>query len=286
MDHIDPIAATAKRSGIGQQAADIRHKARGVLGGHSGRVSHWMTLTLALVIALTAAVALYIAMGGLATAGYLVFGEAVWVDAVTNVLLIVSYLVLILPLLASTWRLACLMTAPDGAVVDGMAVSVPSAELHELFYPFTSLRAYGRTMAVAMEGLGFTLLSVGAPILLFRLALLLLEPVRGLSPFLHGLAVVALFLTCLALGLLAFLLSGKRAGFGYFVFVHEEMTLNDVSRYYRGFKRPLIPALVLRVSLWGWYALSVVGILVPFLFYTVPYGLCCAAVYSRELTRK
>lgn len=286
MNHPSPTAAPLAKRILWQQAADVRHKARAVLGGHSGRVSHWMTLTLALVIALTAAVALYMAMGGLATAGYLVFGEAVWVDAVTNVLLVVSYLTLILPLLASAWRLACLMTAPDGAVVDGMAVSVPSAELHELFYPFTSLRAYGRTMAVAMEGLGFVVLTVGVPILLFRLALLPLEFVRKFSPFLHGLAVAVLVLICLALGLLAFFLSGKRAGFGYFVFVHEDMTLSDVNRYYRGFKRPLIPALVLRVSLWGWYALSVVGLLVPFLFYTAPYGLCCAAVYSSELIRK
>lgn len=286
MNNPIPTATPLAKRSLWQQAADTRHRARGVLGSHSGRMSHWMTLVLALVITLTAAVALYMAMGGLATAGYLVFGEAVWVDAVTNVLLVASYLALILPLLVSTWRLACLMTAPDGAVVDGMAVSVPAAELHELFYPFTSLRAYGRTMAVAMEGLGFVVLTVGVPILLFRLALLPLEFVRKFSPFLHGLAVAVLVLICLALGLLAFFLSGKRAGFGYFVFVHEDMTLTDVNRYYRGFRRPLIPTLILRVSLWGWYALSVAGILVPFLFYTIPYGLCCAAVYSRELTRK
>lgn len=286
MNNANPVTPPAARPGIGQQAADTRHRARGVLGGYSGRVSHWMTLVLALVFVMTAAVALYMAMGGLATAGYLLFDEAVWVDAVTNVLLVASYLVWILPLLASVWRLACLMTAPDGAVVDGMAVSVPSATLTELFYPFTSLRAYGRTMAVAMEGLGFTVLTVGVPILLFRLALLPLKLLKGSFPFLYGLAVAALVLICLALGLLAFFLSGKRAGFGYFVFVHEGMTLTDVGRYYRGFKRPLIPAFIQRVSLWGWYALSVVGILVPFLFYTIPYGLCCAAVYSRELTRK
>jgi hypothetical protein len=177
------------------------------------------------------------------------------------------------------------MTAPDGAVVDGMAVSVPSATLTELFYPFTSLRAYGRTMAVAMEGLGFAVLTVGVPILLFRLALLPLELLKGSFPFLHGLAVAALVLICLALGLLAFFLSGKRAGFGYFVFVHEGMTLTDVGRYYRGFKRPLLPVFCLRVSLFGWYVLSVMGILLPFVLYTAPYGLCTAAVYSRNLQR-
>lgn len=285
MNNPSPTATPLAKQSLWQQAADVRHRARAVLGGHSGRVSHWMTLTLALVIVLTAAVALYMAVGGLATAGYLVFGEAVWVDAVTNVLLAASYLALILPLLASAWRLACLMTAPDGAVVNDMAVSVPSAELRELFYPFTSLRAYGRTMTVAMEGLGWTVLSVGVPILFFRLAMLSLDFPAKTSSFLYGLLAVTLFILCASLGLLAFLLSGKRAGFGYFVFVHEEISLNDVNRFYRGFHRPLFPVFCLRVSLSGWYALSVVGILVPFLLYTAPYGLCAAAEYSQNLKR-
>ena len=267
-------------------AARIRGEGRAILQGRSGRCGHRLTFVLALVTVLTAAIALYMAVACMSMAGDILFGEAVWVDAVASVLLVALCLGLILPLIASVYRLACLMAAPDGTVTDGLPVSVPAATLAELFYPFTSFRAYGRTLAVAMEGLGFTVLTVGVPILLFRLALLHLELLKESFPFLHGLAVAALVLICLSLGLLAFFLSGKRAGFGYFVFVHEGMTLTDVGRYYRGFKRPLIPAFIQRVSLWGWYALSVVGILVPFLFYTIPYGLCCAAVYSSRLIRK
>lgn len=285
MNNVNSVTPPAARPGIGQQAADIRHRARGVLGGYSGRVSHWMTLVLALVFVMTAAVALYMATGGLATAGYFIFDEAVWVDAVTNVLLVASYLVWILPLLASVWRLTCLMTAPDGAVVDGMAVSVPSATLTELFYPFTSLRAYGRVMAVVMESLGFTVLAVGLPVLLFRLALLTLGSLAESAPVLYALLGVAVFLFCFSLGVLFFFLSGRRAGFGYFVFIHDWMPLGEVNRYFRGFRRSFTAVFCLRISLAGWYALSVAGMLVPLLLHTAPYGLCAAAAYARSLRR-
>lgn len=274
-----------KTVGPWARASDVRRRARSVLNTHVGGRSHRMTLTLAVVFVLTASVALYAAVACVATAGYLAFGEALWVDAASNILLAILGLGLILPLIASTYRLACLMTAPDGEVTDGLAVSVPAATLSGLFYPFTSLRAYGRTMAVAMEGLAFALLSVGVPILCFRLASLSLDMLSEVPRLLLVLAKAGAFLLCLALGLLVFLLSGRRAGFGYFVFVHESLPLREVNRYYRGFARALLPALCLRVSLAGWVALSAVGIFVPFVFHTVPYGLCCSAAYGRSLKR-
>ncbi len=267
-------------------AARIRGEGRAILQGRSGRCGHRLTFVLALVTVLTAAIALYMAVACMSMAGDILFGEAVWVDAVASVLLVALCLGLILPLIASVYRLACLMAAPDGTVTDGLPVSVPAATLAELFYPFTSFRAYGRTLAVAMEGLGFTALTVGLPILLFRLVLLSLAFLERISPVLSVLAAIAAFLLCLTLGLLAFFLSGRRAGFGYFVFTHEEMPLSDVHRYYKGFRRPLIPVLCLRVSLLGWFAFAVVAILVPLVGHVLPYSFCCAAVYSRELTRK
>ena len=81
------------------------------------------------------------------------------------------------------------------------------------------------------------------------------------------------------------LLSGRRMGFAYFVFVHEELSLSDANRYFRSLRRPVLPALCLRGGMLGAYALSLVGICVPFVFHSIPLGLCCKAVYGRDLSR-
>lgn len=269
-----------------KRAADIRAQARGVLGGHSGGMSHRLLLTLSVITVITAALALYAAVACLATAGELVFGEdALWVYALTNALLAALGLVFVLPLAVSVGRLASLMAAPDGEVIHGMAVSVPTPCLTALFYPFTSLNAYGRTMAVGMEGLAFLLCGLGVPILAGRLVWLSIQT-AGMAPWLHALIMVGIVLAGLGWGFGTLLLSGRRLGFGYFVFVHEELSLGDANRCFRTHKRPLRPALCLRVRLAGLYALSFVGICVPFVFHSIPLGLCCSAVFGRALTRQ
>ncbi len=268
-----------------EQAAITRRTARAALAGRSGGRSHRMLLVLSLVIILTVGVALYIAAGGLATAGYILFGEAPWVDAAATVLTVLLLLSLLLPLCGGAFRLACLMTPPEDGETDGLPLRLPAVTLSALFYPFTSLRAYGRVMAVTVEGVGFTVLSVGVPALVFRLVLLTFASLTETAPLLFALLAVAVFILCSALGLLFFFLSGRRAGFGYYVFVYDFMPLGEVNRYFRGFRRPLTAAFCLRISLMGWYALSVAGMLVPLLLHAAPYGLCSAAVYARSLRR-
>jgi hypothetical protein len=284
---MDPVTQTrSKTVSPWESAARIRGQGRAILNGRSGGMSHRMTIVLAMVTVLTVCVVLYMAVGCISMAGYVLFGQLLWVDVASNILMAVLGLGLVLPLLASLRRLACLMAAPDGEMTDSLPVSIPAATLGELFYPFTSFRAYGRTMAVAMEGMGFTLLSVGVPVLCLRFSMLGLESVKEHSVLLFAFFSTVAFTVCLALGLLAFFLSGCRAGFGYFVFVHESMSLSDVNRYYQGFARSLREVFCLRISLAGWYALSIVGLLVPFVIHAAPYGLCCAAVYSRSLRRR
>jgi hypothetical protein len=279
------MEAVAERQGLRKQTADLRREARLILDGHSAGSSHRLTLTLSLIFVLTAGVALYAAVSGLYMAGLLLFGETVWLEAAADTLFILLLLGLVLPLVASVWRLACLMTAPDGDTVDGLPVSVPTATLSELFYPFTSFRAYGRTMAVAMEGLAWFALFLGLPVLSFRLLYTLVIPMTSAAGALNGLLTAASALACLGIAVSFFSLSGLRAGFGYFVFVHETVTLGDVNRYFKGFRRSMLSVLRLRVSLVGWYALSVAALFVPFVFHTLPYTLCCTALYSRQLKR-
>ena len=280
-----PPAKQKKTLGPWALASDMRGRARDVLGSHSGGLSHRLILTLSVIFVMTVSIALYAAVACLATAGYLVFGDALWIDAVANTLLAALELGLAFPLAVSLSRMAALMAAPDGEVVRGMAVSVPTPDIAQLFYPFSSIRAYGRTMAVGMESLGFLLAGIGIPILAGRLVWLSAVE-AGVNPWLRALIMVGVVLLGLAWAFGVLLLSGRRMGFGYFVFVHEELSLGDANRYFRACRRPLLPVLRLRLSLLGWYALSVVGICVPFVFHTIPLGLCCMAVYGRDLSRQ
>lgn len=276
---------TSENLSLWERASVTRRQARATLRSRSQGRGHRMILVLSLVIILVVGVALYMAVGCLTTAGYVLFGEAPWVDAAAAALIVLLLLGLVLPLCGGVFRLACLMTAPEDDPSEGLPVWLPEVTLSELFYPFTSLRAYGRVMAVVMESLGFTVLSVGVPILLFRLALLTLGSLAESAPALYALLAVAVFLFCFTLGVLFFFLSGRRAGFGYYAFVHDWMPLGEVNRYFRGFRRSFAAVFCLRLSLAGWYALSVAGMLVPLLLHTAPYGLCAAAAYARSLCR-
>ena len=266
-----------------EMASHARGTARNVLSGHSGGLSHRLILTLSVMTVLTVSIALYAATACLVTAGYLVWDDALWIDATANTLLAVFGLVLVMPLAVSLSRLASLMTAPDGEVIRGMAVSVPTPSLIQLFYPFTSLRAYGRTMAVGMEGLAFLLGGLGLPILAGRLAWLSMLT-AGWADWLRILVIIGIVILGLGWAFGVLLLSGTRLGFGYLVFVHDELPLGDVNRYYRTLRRPLFAALRLRVCLLGLYALSAVAICIPFVFHSIPLGLCCGAAYGRVLT--
>ena len=281
---VQPAEASVTRSPW-ETAKEIKGLARAVLGGHSGGLSHRLTLTLGVILLITVSIALYAAVACLALAGEFALGDALWIDAVANCLLVMLELGLTYPLVVSLGRLSCLMAAPDGEVSHGMAVSVPTPDLTEIFYPFTSLRAYGRTMAVGMEALAFLLCGIGLPVLLGRLAWLSMLT-AGWETWLRGLIMVGIVILGLGWGFGVLLLSGRRMGFGHFVFVHEELSLGDANRYYRTLNRPLLPALCLRLHLLGLYALSVVAICVPFVFHSIPFGFCCKAVYGRELKRR
>ena len=273
-----------KPSCLKERAAETKQAAREVLGGHSGGLSHRLILTLAIIMIMTVSIALYAAVACLAMAGGFILGDTVWVDAVSNALLVALLLGLTLPLTVSLGRLACLMAAPDGEVVNGLAVTVPTPDLVQLFYPFSSFRAYGRTMAVGMEKLAFLMVGGGLPILVGRLVYISMVA-AGIRPWICGLAVAGMVILGLAWGFFVLLLSGRRMGFSYFVFVHEELSLSDANRYFRTLRRPVLAALRLRVGMLGAYALSLAGICVPFVFHSVPLGLCCKAVYGRDLSR-
>ncbi len=276
-----PVSSAPPSGGSAtQQAAAIRRQARGILNSRSGGVSHRLTLALSAVLILTAAIALYAAVACLAMAGYILFENTAAVDLVADILLALLGFGLILPLMVSLRRLTALRAAPDGAAAGQSPL--PEATLAELFYPFTSFRAYGRTMAVACEGLGFLLLGLGIPILGLHLSYMALSATALPAP-LQWLILAAEGILGLGWGFLVFFLSGKRFGWSYFVFLREELSLSDAYRLFGSLQRPLLPVLCLRLSLLGWVGLSILGLGVPFVLHTLPYALCCSAAYSRSL---
>ena len=305
---------------ISPAPASIRRTARGLLDAPpSGGRGVRMTLILSVVILLTASVGTLLLGSGLYGVLTLAGVSVDLADGIAYALMGVLAVFGLLPLVAGCYRLACLEArrgcldarreCPATSETPHLPAVDESPELWGLFQPFTSLRAYGRALAVGLEWLGWGLAVFGIPTLGFRISSLLrsvsdavsdaasdavsdavseavLPFLKGLDPAAAGILAVMIPLAGLLLGLLALLLSGRRAGFAYLAFIHAPLSLGEANRYFKGFRRGILAPLALRLSLLGWVALSVAAVLVPFVLHTIPYALCCSAVYGAGMTRK
>ncbi len=262
----------------------IRTAARRILdGGGHDRGGARMTLILSLIVTLVAMVGIYTVSVGLYSLGCLLFEEAVWLDVATYSLMALMGIAVGLPLAASLFRTACRAACPTSA--DGDADARPSVTPVTLLYPFTSVRAYGRCMAVGLEALGWCILWAGIPVSGYSVlaAVFARMAIRGYHTTMCNLLTVAAFFVCLAIGALMLFLSGRRMGYGYFVFSREDESLREVNRAFRKLPRGFATPFRLRLSLLGWIAVSIVGVLIPFVVHTVPYALCLSAAYGQEL---
>lgn len=275
-------AGSTKPTGLRARAKSIRYRARSVLDA-GGRWHNRMTLILSQILLLVVFVAIYGVSAAVYALGYLLVGEALWLDAVAYGLMAILGIIVGLPLTMGVWRLVCRMTLR--AVKPGEAETLP---LDAILYPLSSLRAYGRCLLLGLEILGWILLIVGIPLGGYRVLAGLFEhlSIRGLHTTLCHLLTVLSFLVCLIWAALMLLLSGKRMGYGYFVFTREETSLREIKGDFKHLRRGVWCPFVLRLSLVGWVALSVVGILIPFVVHTIPYGLFCSAVYGSALEEK
>jgi hypothetical protein len=184
-----------------------------------------MTLILSVVILVTASVGTLLLGSGLYGALTLVGVSVGLADGIAYALMGILAVFGLLPLVAGCYRLACLearraclearrscFAARQGCPSAGETPTLPavdeSPELWGLFQPFTSLRAYGRALAVGLEWLGWGLAVFGIPALCFRISSLLRSVSDAVSdaaggtvseavlPFLEGLDLIdALFLS-------------------------------------------------------------------------------------------
>lgn len=288
MRDVNPPAQSpepAKRTGT----AELRLKARRILDS-AGKRSPRMTLILAVTTLLTVAVGSYMVASAAYMVSYLLGASIFWSDLIAYSVMGVLTLLAVLPLGASVFRLACLAVLDQKAYSSpvGLELADATPELVQLLYPFTSRRAYGRCMAVGLEAFGWTMLWGGLPALGYGLLAEHFDQLatRGVSTELCGLMTFLAFVACLGVGILMLFLSGRRAGFGFFVFAHPDLPVREVNRYFKGFRRSFVRPFALRMSFTGWILLSILAVLVPFVLHTIPWGLCCAALYGATLERK
>lgn len=262
----------------------LRRRARGLLDGGGRR----LTLIFAVVVVLTAAVGAFILGEAAYALGFLIIGDSLWVDVVAYAVMGLSGLFGLLPLTVGAYRLACL-AAPPRHGSPNLPVTVKEPQAADLLYPFTSLRAYLRALAVGLELLGwFTLMAV-IPAVTARVLTVVfdyLAEAGSLLPQWQSPLTLLSGLACVLFGLLMLFLSGYRAGFAYLAMIHDPLPLGEVNRYFKGFRRSFLRPFLLRVSLAGWVAVSILAVLIPFVAHTIPYGMCCSAAYGAELQRK
>lgn len=300
----DPSSASAmpaasppktKRSGRFAAATAIRRRARDVMEAPisvatdaTRRTDGRLLLFGALVLVLTTAFGLYAAVSGLYVAGQLLFGETDWLSPVSDMVYAVLLVLIVLPLAGGTYRMAVRLTAVSCGTPSSLADmddDPAPPTLSDIFYPFTAASAYGRTMLVAGEALGWFLLIFALPILLYRVAELPLMHLQFNDPPSYEVLTILRPILCVMVGAGMLFLSGCRAGGGYYLFTCPQMTVRDTARYVRSLRRSPLSVLCLRLSFAGWAVLSVVGIGVPFVFHVGPLGLLSAAVYARSLSQ-
>ena len=141
-------------------ASEIRRRARGILDDGRGLR---LTLALAVVVVTTAAVGAFLLGEAVYAVGDLIFGDSLWVDVAAHGVMLLLGLFGVLPLTMGTYRLACLAYPPKHREVE-LPVVEAQPELAEMLQPFTSWRAYLRSLAVGLELAGWVTLIAVIPL--------------------------------------------------------------------------------------------------------------------------
>ncbi len=211
-------------------------------------------------------------------------GKVLWPVILYAAVLSAVTIFFTLPLTAALFRMAVLMTeAHERDGLDGQRATVG---LGELLYPFTSARAYGRTLYVALRGIGLFLLAILPSILLIVASVYLIPMVGDISlPLVEFfLWLIVITAACLALTGLS-RLTARGTGLGYFVFVNDEVPLKDLRRDFEQtpHRSASLPLWMLCTYL-GWILLSIIAVFIPFVIHTLPHMLLSWASYGRYLS--
>lgn len=264
-------------------APRLRASARAVLDRPSA--GNRLTLVLALVVAMGLGFAIPVMLDCVLLVAAILGGKiALWLEILHGVLFWGSLLFVTLPILCGVYRLAVLMTknAEQGqeiAPTPNMKVS-----LGECLYPFTSAKAYLRTLYVGLQALVSAALVIGVPVGIGMLSTLWMPLLKEeLAPALYVLVWLLHAAVILGSGIGFLCLVSRRAGMSYGVFAYPDVAVRELNRHFISCRRSVSLVLWLTVGFAGWILLSLVAVFIPFLVHTIPYMMLTAAAYGQFL---
>lgn len=208
--------------------------------------------------------------------------EVMWIGILYGVLLIGTTLFLTVPLAASVYRMAVLMTVSHAKATQG---TVPEKiGVGECLYAFTSADAYKRSLLVGGRALGRTLLCIAPAGGILGVAAWGLPKLAGLVP---SIVYVLAWVLCIALAVVSVWLLlcyvSRGAGLGYAVMAQPEKPVGEILAQFSAIPRNgSLPTWMALGHLWR-IALSALAVCVPLLIHTLPHVLLSCASYGRFL---
>lgn len=281
-DHSDPSSATLP---VLMYAVPLRRRAGAVL--NTPFSDNRLTLVLALMVTIGLGLAAPMILDSLLMLADVLLllsptAQTAWVLILHGCLIGGVSVFFSLPLLCSLCRMAVLMTEAHRRTEAGLPTEKIS--LGECLYPFTSFKAYGRTLYVALRGVGHLMLAMLPSVAIMIAAFWWMPLVKSaLSPLVYVLMWVGnVAAACLLLVLLTVALS-RGAGFAYYVFACPELPLKEVRIAFKK-RRPMgwLPVWTM-FGYTGWVLLSLLAVFIPFLLHTLPHMLLASASYGRFL---
>ncbi len=208
--------------------------------------------------------------------------QTTWVLILHGCLMGIVFVFFTLPLWGALCRMAVLMTEAHRCAEVGKPAE--KIGLGECLYPFTSWKAYGRTLYVALRGMGHLLLAILPSAAVMIAAFWWMPMVKfALSPLVYVLLWVGnIAVSCLLLVLMTVLLV-RNAGLAYYVFACPTRSLKDSVRAFKNSPSTGLLPVWTMLGYTGWIMLSIVAVFIPFLLHTLPHMLLAGASYGRFL---
>ena len=205
-----------------------------------------------------------------------------WVLILYGCLMGVVTVFLTLPLFCSLCRMAVLMSEAHRKSEAGGTCEKVS--IGEILYPLTSMKAYGRTLYVALRGMGHFLLSLFPAVAVMVAAFWWMPMVKhSVAPLVYILLWVANIAVAFVLLALMLILAARNMGFAYFVFACPQRSLKESGRAFKSSRSMGILPLWMLLGYTGWILVSLVAVFIPFLIHTLPHMLLAGASYGRFL---
>lgn len=205
-----------------------------------------------------------------------------WVEIVRTVLLYASFLLIFLPLCMGVYRMAVRMAETRNVLCPKTLMPVKIG-LHECFYPFTSPKAYARTLVAGAQIVVRWGSVVLVPIGFVALADLWMPTLKAsLSAGNYELVAFAHCLVLLLLTVLGLIVACRLGGYAYLVFAHPDISLRRLGRTFRALRQPYGKCLLRTLRSAGRVLIGAIPVLIPLFLHTLPHLMLSSALYGQR----